>query len=188
MSSLPPPPVVAGEEQLSRRASRLTSALSLVRSIEYTHTDSHAADSEAGPSRPRQLHSSHNSRTHVPAHAHFDIPDVHDEQQHRSGLATPHSHSYHTAGPSGQCVSSGDRALVTETPKQAASREKREKRENRAREKKQKSLIDIEHVPVDDDPRKWSAGKKNIVLIMIIMALVSLIVPAIPLIVFCCHL
>ena len=34
-------------------------------------------------------------------------------------------------------------------------------------------VVDIEHVPVDDDPREWSATKKNIVLTMMTLSVVS---------------
>lgn len=35
-----------------------------------------------------------------------------------------------------------------------------------------KPVIDIEHVPVDDDPRDWSNTKKNIVLMMLTISVV----------------
>ena len=35
--------------------------------------------------------------------------------------------------------------------------------------------IDIEHVPVDDDPREWSSTKKHLVLVMMIIAVVRLL-------------
>jgi len=34
--------------------------------------------------------------------------------------------------------------------------------------------VDIEHVPVDDDPREWSNRKKNLVLALMTAAVVSL--------------
>lgn len=34
-------------------------------------------------------------------------------------------------------------------------------------------VVDIEHAPVEDDPREWSGGKKNFVLALIIVAVVS---------------
>lgn len=39
---------------------------------------------------------------------------------------------------------------------------------------KTKSVVDIEHVPVDDDPREWSNLKKNLVLTMMTISVVSL--------------
>jgi hypothetical protein len=35
-------------------------------------------------------------------------------------------------------------------------------------------VVDIEHVPVDDDPREWSDLKKNLVLTMMTISVVSL--------------
>lgn len=35
-----------------------------------------------------------------------------------------------------------------------------------------KSVMDIEHVPVDDDPREWSDLKKNLVLTMMTISVV----------------
>jgi hypothetical protein len=35
------------------------------------------------------------------------------------------------------------------------------------------SVVDIEHVPVDDDPREWSDLKKNLVLTMMTISVVS---------------
>ena len=37
---------------------------------------------------------------------------------------------------------------------------------------KAKSVVDIEHVPVDDDPREWSNLKKNLVLTMMTISVV----------------
>jgi hypothetical protein len=37
-----------------------------------------------------------------------------------------------------------------------------------------KSVVDIEHVPVDDDPREWSNLKKNLVLTMMTISVVRL--------------
>lgn len=36
-----------------------------------------------------------------------------------------------------------------------------------------KPVVDIEHVPVDDDPREWSNLKKNLVLTMMTISVVS---------------
>lgn len=36
-----------------------------------------------------------------------------------------------------------------------------------------KSVVDIEHVPVDDDPREWSNTKKNLVLTMMTISVVN---------------
>ena len=33
-------------------------------------------------------------------------------------------------------------------------------------------VVDIEHVPVDNDPREWSRTKKNLVLAMMTIAVV----------------
>jgi len=40
-----------------------------------------------------------------------------------------------------------------------------------------KSVVDIEHVPVDDDPREWSDLKKNLVLTMMTISVVCSISP-----------
>lgn len=37
----------------------------------------------------------------------------------------------------------------------------------------QRSVVDIEHVPVDDDPREWSPRKKTFVLVLMSVAVVS---------------
>jgi hypothetical protein len=39
-----------------------------------------------------------------------------------------------------------------------------------------KSVVDIEHVPVIDDPREWSDLKKNLVLTMMTISVVSPII------------
>jgi hypothetical protein len=35
-----------------------------------------------------------------------------------------------------------------------------------------KGVVDIEHVPVNDDPREWSNGKKNFVLALLTISVV----------------
>ena len=37
-----------------------------------------------------------------------------------------------------------------------------------------KGVVDIEHVPVDDDPREWSDRKKNFVLGLLTISVVSI--------------
>jgi hypothetical protein len=39
-------------------------------------------------------------------------------------------------------------------------------------------VLDIEHVPVDDDPREWSKTKKNLVLGMMTISVVSTFLPS----------
>jgi hypothetical protein len=41
-----------------------------------------------------------------------------------------------------------------------------------------KSVVDIEHVPVDDDPREWSNLKKNLVLTMMTISVVRSLLQA----------
>lgn len=48
--------------------------------------------------------------------------------------------------------------------------------------KQGKSVVDIEHVPVDDDPREWSNLKKNLVLTMMTISVVCFLPPSIPVI------
>jgi hypothetical protein len=45
--------------------------------------------------------------------------------------------------------------------------------EGKEGQRQTKSVVDIEHVPVDDDPREWSNLKKNLVLTMMTIAVVS---------------
>lgn len=107
----------------------------------------------AGPSIPLERRVSRLARltlvrstdAHPPHHAHFDVP----EGQRDSGDITPtpsvHHEPHHRSGSAG--------------PVEKGSR-------------KPKPLIDIEHVPVEDDPRDWSDGKKNFVLALLTVSVV----------------
>jgi hypothetical protein len=120
MSVLPQTVPGPGAVPLSRRSSRLTSALTHAKSID----------------------------AHPPHHAHFDeSPEVEIE----AGPSRSRSNSNSNSG-------SYSRAPV--------DLEKNEKGV------KTKSVVDIEHVPVDDDPREWSNLKKNLVLTMMTISVV----------------
>lgn len=146
MSTLPLPPVEP-DEPLTRRPSRLATALTLVRSIDYVPTDAHL-QSPIGAEPSSEASG---------RHAHFD-----SSTPSGSGSGTPNGGD--EPGQSRRVSSS------LEGEKQSGVKSKKD--EKRERKKKQ-SVIDIEHVPVEDDPRMWSGVKKNTVLFMIIMALVS---------------
>jgi len=120
MSVLPQTIPGPGAVPLSRRSSRLTSALTHAKSID----------------------------AHPPHHAHFDeSPEV----EIQAGPSRSRSNSNSNSG-------SHSRARV--------DLEKNEKGV------KAKSVVDIEHVPVDDDPREWSNLKKNLVLTMMTISVV----------------
>jgi hypothetical protein len=120
MSVLPQTVPGPGAVPLSRRSSRLTSALTHAKSID----------------------------AHPPHHAHFDeSPEVEIE----AGPSRSRSNSNSNSG-------SQSRAPI--------DLEKNEKGV------KAKSVVDIEHVPVDDDPREWSNLKKNLVLTMMTISVV----------------
>jgi hypothetical protein len=118
MSVLPQTIPGPGAVPLSRRSSRLTSALTHAKSID----------------------------AHPPHHAHFDeSPEVEIE-----------------AGPSRSRSNSNSGSQL----RAPVDLEKNEKGV------KAKSVVDIEHVPVDDDPREWSNLKKNLVLTMMTISVV----------------
>jgi hypothetical protein len=118
MSVLPQTVPGPGAVPLSRRSSRLTSALTHAKSID----------------------------AHPPHHAHFDeSPEVEIE-----------------AGPS-RSRSNSNSGSHSRAPVDLEKNEKGVKT---------KSVIDIEHVPVDDDPREWSNLKKNLVLTMMTISVV----------------
>lgn len=120
------PQTTAGVVPLSRRSSRLTSALTHAKSID-THPPHHA-------------------------HAHFDeFPEVELE-----------------AGPSRSRSRSNSRSNSGAISTEGVDLE-------RGREAPvSKSVVDIEHVPVDDDPREWSNLKKNLVLTMMTISVVRI--------------
>jgi hypothetical protein len=129
------PQTTAGVVPLSRRSSRLTSALTHAKSID-THPPHHAHFDEspeieihAGPSRSRSSSNSNldldsNSGGRVPISVDMDI------EKGQQGTKVP------------------------------------------------KSVVDIEHVPVDDDPREWSNLKKNLVLTMMTISVVRSLLQA----------
>lgn len=122
MSVLPQTLSGPGAVPLSRRSSRLTSALTHAKSLE----------------------------AHPPHHAHFDeSPEVEIQ-----------------AGPSRSRSNSNSNSARTRI--HALDLEKGEK----SNKTKPKSVVDIEHVPVDDDPREWSNLKKNLVLTMMTISVV----------------
>jgi hypothetical protein len=123
MSVLPQTAPGPGAVPLSRRSSRLTSALTHAKSID----------------------------AHPPHHAHFDeSPEVEIE-----------------AGPSRSRSNSSSRVRVPVDNVNGGGGDL-EKGNVKA-----KSVVDIEHVPVDDDPREWSNLKKNLVLTMMTISVVS---------------
>ena len=125
MSVLPQTIPGPGAVPLSRRSSRLTSALTHAKSID----------------------------AHPPHHAHFDeSPEVEVEIQ--AGPSRSRSNSNSNSG-------SHSRAPVDLEKGQKGV--------------KAKSVVDIEHVPVDDDPREWSNLKKNLVLTMMTISVVSIV-------------
>jgi hypothetical protein len=122
MSVLPQTVPGPGGVPLSRRSSRLTSALTHAKSID----------------------------AHPPHHAHFDeSPEVEIE-----------------AGPSRSRSNSSSRARV---PVDNVNGDGGDLEKGNV---KAKSVVDIEHVPVDDDPREWSNLKKNLVLTMMTISVV----------------
>ena len=122
MSVLPQTIPGPGAVPLSRRSSRLTSALTHAKSID----------------------------AHPPHHAHFDeSPEVEI-----------------VAGPSRSRSNSSSRVPVDNVNGDGGDLEKGKV--------KAKSVVDIEHVPVDDDPREWSSLKKNLVLTMMTISVVRL--------------
>jgi len=124
MSVLPQTIPGPGAVPLSRRSSRLTSALTHAKSID----------------------------AHPPHHAHFDeSPEVEIE----AGPSRSRSNSN---------SSSRARAPVDNAIGDGGDLEKGKV--------KTKSVVDIEHVPVDDDPREWSNLKKNLVLTMMTISVV----------------
>lgn len=121
------PQTAPGPVPLSRRSSRLTSALTHAKSID----------------------------THPPHHAHFDeSPEV--EIQAGPSRSRSNSASGSASGPRRNSNSDADLEKG---------------------EVKTKSVVDIEHVPVDDDPREWSNLKKNLVLTMMT---ISVVCPSFP--------
>jgi hypothetical protein len=122
MSVLPQTIPGPGAVPLSRRSSRLTSALTHAKSID----------------------------AHPPHHAHFDeSPEVAIE-----------------AGPSRSRSNSSSRVRV---PVDNVIGDGGDLEKGKV---KAKSVVDIEHVPVDDDPREWSNLKKNLVLTMMTISVV----------------
>jgi hypothetical protein len=110
---------------LSRRPSRITSALTHAKSID-THPPHHA-------------------------HAHFDeTTEDHHIGEAKAGPSRSPSHrgSGHGPGDVDEISPNGGGGV--------------------------KGVVDIEHVPVDDDPREWSDLKKNLVLTMMTISVVSL--------------
>jgi hypothetical protein len=103
---------------LSRRPSRLSSALTHAKSID-----------------------THPPHSHTPAHAHFE-----DDENQPGGV--------------------GDVAEI--------GRERAIRIPEAETETTPTSVVDIEHVPVDDDPREWSDLKKNLVLTMMTISVVRL--------------
>jgi hypothetical protein len=125
-----PPPAPPPAVPLSRRSSRLTSALTHAKSID-THP-------------PHHHH-----------HAHFD-----ESAEGQVAMAGP-SRS-RSGSPSGSRA-----ALRTDVDLEKAEKTI----------PVPKSVVDIEHVPVDDDPREWSDLKKNLVLTMMTISVVCHIIP-----------
>ena len=77
--------------------------------------------------------------------------------------AHPPHHAHFDEHPETETHTNGQETLPPHVPETTESQ----------RQNKTKSVVDIEHVPVDDDPREWSNLKKNLVLTMMTISVVS---------------
>jgi len=108
---------------------------------------------------------------HPPHHAHFDIPE---------GADTPLSPDTPVFGEKSQSRDE-EGSLIVPTREKVPLGALRatgpsQSRSGRLSEESGPGLppvVDIEHVPCDDDPREWSSRKKHLVLAMMTIAVVS---------------
>ena len=103
---------------------------------------------------------------HPPHHAHFDIPT--------DPPPIPRPSRAHNATKEAGASANMDRELGVDVEQgpDGDGDETEKERDVPA------PVIDIEHMPCDDDPRKWSYLKKHFVLAMVTFAFVSVCLPA----------
>ena len=109
---------------------------------------------------------------HPPHHAHFDVPE--QAETPMSGPSSPYTPRF--GEKEGHTIAEEDGREAGSNGKKKASSRRRSSSRIRSSEESGPGLppvIDIEHVPCDDDPREWSYRKKHIVLAMMTIAVVS---------------
>ena len=110
---------------------------------------------------------------HPPHHAHFDVPERAETPTTPDSLVETPGFGEKTDNQRSDRETRGKGKGKKDMGEKSIGRSRSGTRSSEESGPGLPPVIDIEHVPCDDDPREWSRRKKNAVLAMMTIAVVS---------------